>query len=368
MKTKFFRSSLFYELSFILIWGITGVGIIYYILASTITALFPELTAYEYIIRKITDIELIKLMFWAGASQVFLLIIKRYQAQIDHQPISFSGRETIILILADGCISKFISSSLFKHNIIISQLVFIGLVIGGYFFLKKIISELIVFRPVETRDLIKRNWLRLKRLRKQLSYENIKNKIRFFIDTGRKEKRAILVYLTKKIAMAILYLIKLSMIIILVAGCSFWLIKRYYRYLSYRDNLRKQFIITNVKPKTSTQGDKVTINGYNFKFRWNPLFKVNSSAGEINDINLWDETKIIFTVPLHVQPGELTVWLQRTAGEASESARLTSNQVKLKIEPREKYYPVAQDYQYPPSIFSWLKKYIKSVKRKIYFR
>lgn len=89
-----------------------------------------------------------------------------------------------------------------------------------------------------------------------------------------------------------------------------------------------------VKPKIAYYGTKVILLGSNFGWGGTIHTKFYNQYGPIN-ISLWNDTKIIFTIPLHWKLGEINVWVETDILWDGEKIRVKSNEVKMKLIDRE---------------------------------
>lgn len=92
--------------------------------------------------------------------------------------------------------------------------------------------------------------------------------------------------------------------------------------------------ITKIKPKIVYYGTKVILTGR--RFGWGGEINTNFKNQEGNiDITLWNDTKVIFTVPLHWKEGELDIWIQKPLEWDGKKMTIKSNLVKLRLIPRD---------------------------------
>lgn len=131
------------------------------------------------------------------------------------------------------------------------------------------------------------------------------------------------------------------------------------RSIDIREARRKEFTITSIIPKESVVAEEVTLLGYNFRWRDNDSYIINSTYGPIVS-NVWEDTKVTFIVPLHLQNGEMEIWLERSAEESNKKVIVKSNIVRFKLLPREIYFATPED--------SVIQKAVKKIKRSVFLQ
>lgn len=92
--------------------------------------------------------------------------------------------------------------------------------------------------------------------------------------------------------------------------------------------------IKNVKPKIVYYGSKVILTGRGFGWGGEINTKFKNREGNI-DITLWNDTKVIFSVPLHWKTGDLDIWIQKPIEWDGKKIIIKSNLVKLRLIPRD---------------------------------
>ncbi|MBI5122357.1 hypothetical protein HZA75_00700 [Candidatus Roizmanbacteria bacterium] len=92
--------------------------------------------------------------------------------------------------------------------------------------------------------------------------------------------------------------------------------------------------IKNVKPKIVYYGSKVILLGRGFGWGGEINTKFKNREGNI-DITLWNDTKVIFTVPLHWREGDLDIWIQKPIEWDGKKMVIKSNLVKLRLISRD---------------------------------
>ncbi len=92
--------------------------------------------------------------------------------------------------------------------------------------------------------------------------------------------------------------------------------------------------IKNVKPKIVYYGSKVILLGTGFGWGGEINTKFKNREGNI-DITLWNDTKVIFSVPLHWKEGNLDIWIQKPIEWDGKKMVIKSNLVKLRLISRD---------------------------------
>lgn len=96
----------------------------------------------------------------------------------------------------------------------------------------------------------------------------------------------------------------------------------------------KQPHIKLIKPKIAYYDTKVILLGSNFGWGGTIHTKFYNQYGPIN-ISLWNDTKIIFTIPLHWKLGEINVWVETDIFWEGKKIHVKSNDVRMKLIDRE---------------------------------
>lgn len=102
--------------------------------------------------------------------------------------------------------------------------------------------------------------------------------------------------------------------------------------------------ITSAMPHTTTQAEKIELEGYNFGWRTDDdRFKVMSNNGEML-VQIWNDTHIEFEFPLSVSEGTKTLWIERPIDSSDKkSPIIKSNQISIIIVSRFEFYPAHGD-------------------------
>ena len=131
----------------------------------------------------------------------------------------------------------------------------------------------------------------------------------------------------KKPITAILFLIAIN----LGVGVVDKQMRIFDHYLNYLSKYPK---IQEVKPKIVYYGSKVVLLGKGFGWGGEINTKFKNREGNI-DITLWNDTKVIFSVPLHWREGDLDIWIQKPIEWDGEKMTIKSNLIKLRLIPRD---------------------------------
>ncbi|MFA5770200.1 MAG: hypothetical protein WC894_01735 [Patescibacteria group bacterium] len=92
--------------------------------------------------------------------------------------------------------------------------------------------------------------------------------------------------------------------------------------------------IKNLKPKIVYYGSKVVLLGKGFGWGGEINTKFKNKEGNI-DITLWNDTKVIFAIPLHWKEGDLDIWIQKPIEWDGKKIVIKSNLVKLHLISRD---------------------------------
>jgi len=309
----------------------------YFIIVNIVNSLFPEITSKNLIITTVnSDLNriLIGLMGILGA--MIVISLKRKELKFI-SPFSLTKEETIILGLSSYFLAYFIKENLIAL-IFIKKIFLVILTLIFFVFLPQILNYYLQFNLNFLNKLLK----------------NIKNEL---ITIKAKPFNWRVIY---KIFPYMLVLTILLTVILFVVAVVSWQINK---YLAYQSDLRRRLVITKIKPKVTTIGEKVTLEGYNFGFKENEFFQVQTNFGQATDIKDWNNNKVEFIIPLSFKEGQIKLWLERTKEASTKSALLKSNQVDFEILSRWYFYPQAEEFSYPPSFFTWVKTLKKRIRR-----
>lgn len=109
-------------------------------------------------------------------------------------------------------------------------------------------------------------------------------------------------------------------------------------YQIYKDTQHQRLreslnpIITKVEPSIVYHSTKVVIYGSGFGWQQEGT-RALKKDGEIVDVDLWTDTKIILTVPLHWKTGTITLWTEKPLLWDGKTVTAKSNTVKIKLIP-----------------------------------
>lgn len=322
----------------------------YYLLSSIVVLLFPKTQSAIFIF----DIESFNpngyLVIFLSILAVVILIFKR-QKKIRMIPLfSFNKEEMIIYTISAYFLAFSFSQKIEdkKLPLIVYQLIFFLLFFS---FLNQLAKFYLRFKV----DNLSRYFRAIKSELTQIKTKPFDWR-RFFQS---------LIKILKKI---VLYLIVLTGLITITVAVSVAVVWQIGKYLAYRDNLRRTFFINKIKPKITTVGEKVVVEGYNFGFKENQFFQIKTNQGSVTDIKDWNNNKIEFIVPLDLKEGQIKLWIERTKTESTLSALLKSNQVDFDVLSRWYFYPQAEEFRYPPSFMSWTQTLIKRIRRLIFLK
>jgi len=129
----------------------------------------------------------------------------------------------------------------------------------------------------------------------------------------------------------ILYILTVLLLIHILVVASDGQIRALNHHLIFLSRLPR---ITNVKPKIVYYGSKVILLGKGFGWGGEINTKFKNREGNI-DITLWNDTKVIFTVPLHWREGDLDIWIQKPIEWDGKKMVIKSNLVKLRLISRD---------------------------------
>lgn len=152
------------------------------------------------------------------------------------------------------------------------------------------------------------------------------NSFKVFFEKEYKNKKLDLEMLKKPIT-AILVMIAINL--------GVGVVDKQMRIIEHQLNfLSKYPKIQIVKPKIVYYGTKVILLGKGFGWGGEIETKFKNREGNI-DITLWNDTKVIFTIPLHWKEGDLDIWIQKPIEWDGKKLVIKSNLVKLRLIPRD---------------------------------
>jgi len=129
----------------------------------------------------------------------------------------------------------------------------------------------------------------------------------------------------------ILYILTILLLIHTLVVAADGQIRAFNHHLIFLSRLPR---IKDIKPKIAYYGTKVILTGR--RFGWGGEINTNFKNREGNiDITLWNDTKVIFTVPLHWKEGDLDIWIQKPIEWDGKKMVIKSNLIKLRLIPRD---------------------------------
>ena len=168
----------------------------------------------------------------------------------------------------------------------------------------------------------------------------------------------ILLSLFFKITVSIGFFIMLATITILITVIITFRINN---YLDYNRKLRENLTISKIIPKSTTIGEKVVIEGYNFGWRFSEDDRLMSNFGPIL-VELWKDDEITFIVPLHWSMGKTDIWIERMKGSIPDAPIIKSKPAKINILNRWEFYPEQEELD-RKNLFTYFSRGIKKLKR-----
>jgi hypothetical protein len=115
--------------------------------------------------------------------------------------------------------------------------------------------------------------------------------------------------------------------------CSFTLVLLFYSFATAHQFIIHSSlnpVIIKIEPRLVYPSTKVIIYGRGFGWKEKKGYRLMNNLGEVQT-DLWTDSKIIFTVPLHWSPSELNFWIEKPiewAGRA-ETARSENGDIRL---------------------------------------
>lgn len=116
--------------------------------------------------------------------------------------------------------------------------------------------------------------------------------------------------------------------------------------IAKENQLRHSTYITEVLPARTTNAERVNLVGYNLG--WgntdDKRYALWVGGEKINQIEIWQDSIIIFTLPLQLQPGPTKVWISIPRDSSQpKTPIIKSNKMDLEIVPRLEYLPAEYD-------------------------
>lgn len=138
-------------------------------------------------------------------------------------------------------------------------------------------------------------------------------------------------YKNKKEFLNTLVLISLSILTVLFINLIVIYINKqvniFTRWRSFTSSRPK---IDKVEPKIVYYANKVVLTGNNFGWKGNISTEFYNQYGKI-DIDLWTDSKVIFTVPLHWKIGIITLWVEKLIKWEGKDITAKSNMTNIKL-------------------------------------
>lgn len=131
----------------------------------------------------------------------------------------------------------------------------------------------------------------------------------------------------KKIVLAIAFILLINLFVVILDKQ----IRIYNRWQSY---LLTHPEIKKVEPTIVYYANKVVLLGRGFGWKGTINADFRNQFKAIN-IDLWTDNKVIFTVPLHWQEGEIIIWVEKPIDWGGKKIRVTSNKIKLRLISRD---------------------------------
>lgn len=307
----------------------------YFILINILTSLFPDLPL-ESLSLSISNSDLASFILITFALLLISVFLNIKQERFTWvSSISLSKSEQIVYLI----------SSFFLGYFLIKNIAFYSEMSGKLSLLMMTVIALVLF-------------FFLPQVVKLYSSLDFSYFIRLFI----RSKEGILQLRVKKNWSRIFYqliisLFFLSSFIFIVISVTGFIALKANGYLLKQKKLRESFTITKIIPRKTTYAEKVDVYGYNFGWRQNEKYIMQTEYGPFVP-SLWNDTKLSFTVPLHWKEGKVNLWLEKTAQESSQSALLQSNKVEMEILSRWDFFPEQSDYEqdFPKYLIRIVKK------------
>ncbi|OGK18249.1 hypothetical protein A3G67_03050 [Candidatus Roizmanbacteria bacterium RIFCSPLOWO2_12_FULL_40_12] len=151
------------------------------------------------------------------------------------------------------------------------------------------------------------------------------NKVKLFITPS-----------VKKPALSLIENLLFGLALLLLLHTSVFALDAQIRAYNHRKIILSRYpTITNHEPKIVYYGTKVILTGRRFGWKGNIDANLRHSAGKIN-IDLWTDTEIIFTIPLHWKEGKIEIWIEKSVeAENSKIKKVKSNKVSLQLISRD---------------------------------
>lgn len=138
---------------------------------------------------------------------------------------------------------------------------------------------------------------------------NISKKLQFIIEADTRISR-LLVRVYDYMNTSPINTIKVGVTIFSVIVILIFILISYAKIMSFRDRQLKNPRITIMEPVLVYHSTKVVLYGKSFGEKKDERYRIMRNGKEIRT-DYWDDSKIIFTIPLEWKPGEYSIWIER---------------------------------------------------------
>ena len=137
------------------------------------------------------------------------------------------------------------------------------------------------------------------------------------------------------LVLAFKYILFLSVVLLVFIALQWVLYFLDYSQQAHRRNLadlNSTPLIKKLEPQIAYRGTHIVVYGRGFGTEKNNNIRLMTSGKEIVP-NSWSDSKIIFTIPLHLDAGETNLWIERRNPTVEGGVSFKSNPVKLLLLP-----------------------------------
>ena len=294
-------------------------GIFFYIfLSSLIPILIPNQTFIDIRISNVSYLRYLSLVSFALVLAGWLNAIKFKKLHFQ-SPLKESLDIKIIYFLTSFFLAVFYSG-FFTGDYLAKYLIFF-LIIGFFFFF---LPQIIAFYTFFNFDRISYF------LKKIVIFKNnaVSSRKKAFLSKQLNTTKFLKLYPSVVSVCLLLILISLSLVLIInISGI-------YLRGEAAKEHhLKATLYIKKISPSMTTNAEYVKLEGYNFGFGSlsDKRYDLMTDKGPIRQIEYWDEQKIVFIVPLHLEIGKRTIWVQKPKDHFRGKEIIKSNQVYLLV-------------------------------------
>lgn len=383
------------EIIYFVVFLLTSILFGYYILLTVFLALFPDLIYREAIAPSISNKDLTTLFIFIFIINLIGFTLKFLYNKIKFQnPLSLPKKEILVFYMLSFFLAYFFTKSIwYDKPVNLGGLFIFSLLL--FILLPQAVEFICTFNLDYLNKLVKKTVLLSKRkfivsvifIKKAYYFSrtvNYKDAIVNFIKSLKQKGikmnwKRIIAYVAKsfrklisslipslKLIFSILkYYIFLSIFILLVFLVSGFTVYRVHKYLAYQQYQKEHLSVTKIKPNIIIQAQKVKVDGYNFGWESNKYYRLMSDYGKINEIKLWTDNQIIFTVPLFWKVGRINLWVERSKDDKYADRIIKSNKVIIAVSSRWDFYPTQEELNNKIYLFNRL---IKKIKRSLYFK